>query len=292
MRVMTYNIRHGLGHPLPGKKIGEVDLERIATVILEHDSDVVAIQEVDRFWSRSGFTDQVEALARRLDMFPAFASNLCLEAESVERNPRQYGVLTLSRQEPTAINHVLFPPAQPFEQRGFLEVHVPDPVLGTIRVFNTHLEVGRPNVIAESTRVRNEQARLLSDLVSSSEIPAVVMGDFNGSSGDPELDPLLMNKNGLQDAWMTSHPDQPGFTIPADPVSSADRRIDFILATKELSVRNCSVPVTSTTRLASDHFPVIADLDPARYPLNGLRARGSTSGIVERNQRWRIANLE
>lgn len=281
MRVITYNIRHGLGHALPGESIGSVDLDRIATIIREYDPDVVAIQEVDRFWFRSGFTDQVEALARRLTMFPAFAPNLCLEPESVERNPRQYGVLTLTRQEPTAIDHVLFPPKPPFEQRGFLEVHIPDLVLGTIRVFNTHLEVGRPNVMAESAHLRHDQACLLSKHVGSSDSPAVVMGDFNASSGDPELDPLFRNESGLQDVWMVLHPDQPGFTTPADPVSPADRRIDFILATKELSFRTCCVPVSPTTRLASDHFPVVADLQLAGHPPNGLRASGLTSGIVE-----------
>ena len=49
MQLVTYNIQYGTG------KDGTVDLRRIASEIAS--ADVIAMQEVDRFWSRSNMTD-------------------------------------------------------------------------------------------------------------------------------------------------------------------------------------------------------------------------------------------
>ena len=59
LRVLTYNIHHGRGTD------GQIDLERIAEVILSTRPDLVALQEVDRRTGRSNNADQA-----RLDMAP------------------------------------------------------------------------------------------------------------------------------------------------------------------------------------------------------------------------------
>ena len=56
MRVVTYNIRFGWGLD------GEVDLARIAESL--RGADIIALQEVERFWRRSGMTDQPAELAK------------------------------------------------------------------------------------------------------------------------------------------------------------------------------------------------------------------------------------
>src|SRR5690606_29450074 len=71
VRVMTYNIHHASGNDdctdeeTPEGEIPEpdcaLDLERIAQVIESQSPDIVALQEVDRFWARSGGVDQPEA---------------------------------------------------------------------------------------------------------------------------------------------------------------------------------------------------------------------------------------
>ena len=50
MRVVTYNIQFGQGRD------GVVDLQRIIDAV--GGADVIALQEVDRFWTRSGGVDQ------------------------------------------------------------------------------------------------------------------------------------------------------------------------------------------------------------------------------------------
>jgi endonuclease/exonuclease/phosphatase family metal-dependent hydrolase len=55
MRLVSYNIQYGKGRD------GRFDLRRIANAIRE--ADVIALQEVERYWIRSGIVDQPAELA-------------------------------------------------------------------------------------------------------------------------------------------------------------------------------------------------------------------------------------
>ena len=54
IKLVSYNIRFGLGTDQ------KIDLERIADTV--KDADIIALQEVDRCWKRSGMTDQPEII--------------------------------------------------------------------------------------------------------------------------------------------------------------------------------------------------------------------------------------
>jgi endonuclease/exonuclease/phosphatase family metal-dependent hydrolase len=58
VKVVTYNIQYGLG------KDNRYDLARIARDI--EDADVIALQEVERHWQRSGCVDSPAVLGTRL----------------------------------------------------------------------------------------------------------------------------------------------------------------------------------------------------------------------------------
>src|SRR5688500_17118374 len=62
MRVATFNIHHGAGSD------GVVDLDRTAAVITDLGADLVALQELDIGWPRSGRADQPRELSERLGM--------------------------------------------------------------------------------------------------------------------------------------------------------------------------------------------------------------------------------
>ena len=57
MKIVTYNIQYGRG------KDGRFDLDRIAEEVA--GADLIALQEVERFWTRSGGADQPRLVARR-----------------------------------------------------------------------------------------------------------------------------------------------------------------------------------------------------------------------------------
>ena len=254
MRVMTYNIRHGLGTD------GVLDLSRIARVIAQETPDFVAIQEIDRFWSRSGGVDQPEELAAMLDMQVCYAPNLEMPPERAGAPPVQYGVAILSRFPIGGWNHTRFPEVDGWEPRGLLAIEAEIAPGQRVGVFCTHLQVSYSGNDAEGSRQRAEQVAIVRDLARSMGIPAIIMGDFNAEPDAGELASLLGNGTGFQDAWLVSGAGTSGFTVPAAIDREAERRIDYILVSPDIDVVRCRVTVDGETRLASDHFPVVADL--------------------------------
>lgn len=96
MKIVTYNIRYGFGLD------GRYDLKRIADAV--GDADIIALQEVERFWRRSGMVDQAEALGNLLPEYywcyrPSFdvdASERGKDKRVINRR-RQFGTMLLSK---------------------------------------------------------------------------------------------------------------------------------------------------------------------------------------------------
>ncbi len=55
MKLVSYNIQYGRGRD------GVFDLQRIVDAIA--GADVIALQEVERYWQRSGMVDQSREIA-------------------------------------------------------------------------------------------------------------------------------------------------------------------------------------------------------------------------------------
>src|SRR5437868_15004222 len=96
MRLVAYNIQFGLGRD------GRYDLARIATEV--HDADIIALQEVDRHWQRSGCVDSPAVLASHLpEHHRVYGANLDMDAsyrDAVNRlvnRRRQFGTMSLAR---------------------------------------------------------------------------------------------------------------------------------------------------------------------------------------------------
>lgn len=96
MKFVSYNIQFGYGLD------GRYDLERIASVIA--DADVIALQEVERHWLRTGEDDQTAILSHYLpEYFWVYGPGMDFDASY--RDPsgklinrrRQFGTMLLSR---------------------------------------------------------------------------------------------------------------------------------------------------------------------------------------------------
>ncbi len=96
MKFVTYNIQYGLGRD------GRYDLERTARVV--ERADIIALQEVERLWKRSGTVDQVAELSERLpDYHWVYAPGLDMDASYRDEDGRlisrrrQFGTMVMSR---------------------------------------------------------------------------------------------------------------------------------------------------------------------------------------------------
>ena len=232
MRVMTYNIHVGIGMD---KKL---DLPRIAGVINAQHPDLVGLQEVDRGVERTQRIDEIAELAKLTHMDYAFAFNLRYQGG-------QYGVAILSRFPISSFDHRLYKNTREAERRGFIRAEVA--INGrTVNFVTTHLDYQY-----EDGRVF-EAEQLLSAL-KDVKGPLIVVGDFNDI---PAGRSYQLMRYQFDDSWIAGRGMDEGFSYPADkPV----KRIDYILPRSSDRVRTKRAWTVST--LASDHVPVVADLE-------------------------------
>ncbi len=216
IKIVTYNIQFGQGRD------GKVDISRIVDAVC--GADIIALQEVDRFWARSGLTDQVALL---IEGFPGYdyvfgpgVDQLSGRMGSDDRPlRRQFGNLLLSREPIQYCRHHLLPKSASIGplsiQRSALECAVK--VDGTtIRFFNTHLthlcSATRVPQVRELLRIHRDavleglpvcgaiEVNPLRDggnywaggLMEGEVSPhAILLGDFNCTPDAPEYELLV-----------------------------------------------------------------------------------------------------
>jgi endonuclease/exonuclease/phosphatase family metal-dependent hydrolase len=226
LRVATYNIHAAIGADR------RRDLERIAAVIEEIAPDVIGLQEVDSRASR-GSADQAMWLAARLDM-------ACIEGPMMREVRGWYGNAILSRLPIIAEQRWRFPDHSG-EPRGAVGVLVKDRHGGRWRLINTHLDLW--------SRSRCRQVRWLASVLATvGSEPSILLGDLNEwRPGAPALAPL--RRLGCMPPAPPSYPSR-------WPLLALDRMV----------VRACHLEgplrphVTSLSRRASDHLPIVAEV--------------------------------
>ncbi len=229
LRIMTYNL-HLCIDPL-----GRLDLEQIAATIEAEHPDLVALQEVSRGWVIGGSVDTLAWLSRRLGMSYVFAAT----ADPL------WGNAILSRRPLLDHQALALPSEDLLIQRGFLAARVDLGEDGHFEAVVTHHHHRQGG-----GKTRERQSRALLDYWQGRE-RTVIMGDFNGRPGEPEIE--MMARAGLGDVLELAGV-EPGLTYPA---LGPDRRIDYIWISPDLVAREVSVPPSP----ASDHLPVVATLD-------------------------------
>jgi len=225
LNLMTYNIRVGKGLDNGNH------LQEIAKFIDSCDVDVVALQEVDSVTERSGKIFQAEYLARAIGMNFVFAGNIKFDGGS-------YGIATLSKKEISSTKHFLLPNFPGEEQRGLLQtvINFNNKI---ISVFNTHLDYH------ENDSLRFLQTTAVDSLVSLSENPVILMGDFNDVPASRSMD-LLFEK------FYASF--QKEMFSPTFPSDNPVKKIDYILFDNKMSFKIPDKKVIKNTM--SDHRPV------------------------------------
>ncbi len=288
MKLVSYNIQFGLG------KDNRYDLARIAGEV--EDADIIALQEVDKHWQRSGCVDSPAVLASHLpEHHWVFGANLDMDASyrdpegGLVNRRRQFGTMILAR---TAIvssrNHPL-PKygtlVQHSIQQGALEAVIATGRAGPVRIYSLHL-----SHLTSATRL--PQVDALLDLHARApgeggawcgghpepaagwtegEMPpmpadAILLGDFNFQWSDPEYDRIVgprsakygrLNRlGGFVDAWVAAG----GREDEGGATVPSGHRIDYCFVSSALAgrVRSCRVDADAA---GSDHQPLWIEMD-------------------------------
>jgi endonuclease/exonuclease/phosphatase family metal-dependent hydrolase len=247
MKLVTLNIQFGFGAD------GKFDLTRTADAV--RGADIITLQEVERHWKRSGYSDQPAELARMLPGYHwVYAANLDMDASyngadgGLVPRRRQFGVMVLSRWP--IISKRVFPlpkfgaVAHHSIQTGLLETVIDVPS-GPIRVYTVHLS-------HLGDELRQPQIDMMLDLIARAPgeggvwcgthpveadgwteggVPpmpykALIAGDFNFTTEMAGYEcftgPLnenygrLTRRTGYRDAWVVAgNAEDQGVTFPA-----------------------------------------------------------------------------
>lgn len=222
LRVATYNVHDCVGRD------GAYSPDRIASVVAGLDADVVALQEVTL--DHAG--DVVGLLQKNTRM-------QAIDGTLFERGIGRYGNLLLCR--PSVIGQALHDLSfSGREPRGVIEAHL-QTGLNRFSVFATHLGL--------SSRERRIQIAGLARLAAESPHPTILMGDFNIWYTRGALAPI--RRAGFAGKTVASYPSRPW------PVLALDR----VFARSPAVVTRCWRGTGATTAMASDHLPILAEVD-------------------------------
>jgi endonuclease/exonuclease/phosphatase family metal-dependent hydrolase len=237
VRIVTYNVHSCIGLD------GRCAPDRIAAVLAEIDPDVACLQELDVERARTGAVDQAAEIARILAM--QFHFNPTIEEVS-----GRYGDAILSKTPLTVIRAGCLPEVPrplPRELRGAICAQAT--VDGcTWQIINTHFGLGHAE--------RRLQARALVDdwirpALSASRV--IVCGDFNSRPAST-VHQIIGER--LRDAFAATRQRHPRTFSTRWPFVC----LDYIFVSSEARVERVSRWSSPIAAVASDHYPVMAEI--------------------------------
>lgn len=227
LRVATYNVHACVGTD------GRHDPDRVARVIGELDADIVALQEFTYPASVALDTRSPVGVLTTLDQYE------CALGPTRQNMTQCFGNALFTR-HPIVEVHRIDLSMEHREPRGALAATV-DVGGAMVHVLAAHLGL--------RVRERRFQVRqILEYLDSVRNTLFVVLGDFNDWLPGRSVVHMLDGRLG--------HPPRPASFPVFWPVVPLDR----IWVYPTGALRRISTHATPTARLASDHFPVVADI--------------------------------
>ena len=271
MKILTYNV-HGWQTPDGGPNV-----EQIAEVIAGAGADLVGLNEVfhPAPAAAPAAAGALPWLAERLGMSYAFAATQA--ADPAPRHP-PYGNALLSRWPIVAHAAHHLSPAASYGKRGLLEARVRLPAGPALTIYVTHLDH------------RSEELRLgqwtsaLTWLARDRDRLHLVLGDFNALAATDYAAPGAVDRLAAYQAargWPIAAFDVIGRVLAAGyadayaaaagraaagatlPAADPERRIDYIFLPAPFvsALRGCAPVRSPLTARASDHLPVLAEID-------------------------------
>ncbi len=234
MRIMTFNIQHAWDHLR-----GVIDTERFARAIAEWGADVCGLNEVRGEGALEGYTDQTNAIADVLGYDRRFGEAIRVGGCG------PYGNALVSRYPIVEAETVLVPDpvrreGDHYETRCVLKA-VLDADGGRICVLVCHMGL--------EPEERENAVATLCRLIDETELPLVLMGDFNTQPNAAVLAPLRARLQDTDD--LADLPNAPTYAS-YDP----QMKIDYIF----YRGLRC-LGIQTIDEIVSDHFPILAHFE-------------------------------
>ena len=293
MKIVGYNIQYSRGRD------GCYDLARVACAV--DGADIIALQEVERFWPRTGMADQSAELSALLPGYywvygPGFDMDASTAQDGVvENRRRQFGNMLLARWPIVSSRFYALPKMRTTDHFN-MDMPALEGVIATesgpLRVWSIHLS-------SISSRERLLQIEYLRDLhvrapagggawTGAPEIrgdeswscgaleppmpaDAIWIGDFNAQPTSAEYDAIVGRADPLYgrpvyhgdfvDAWVAAGHAQAEGVTYPDDGRFGDLRLDYCFVSAPLSERIRGAWIDGDAD-GSDHQPVWTELEP------------------------------
>ena len=263
MRLSTWNILHGR---IQGQSRFQAEAEALSSCVAQLDADILALQEVDHLYPRSGCVNQTQLAAKALGTeYWAFAPAFFIygAGEDHQREPSGstdiitkenptdrggYGIAIVSKipviqWERLELTQAKFGKIMNISEgakskRFYAKDHHRVALAGHCEKFiviNLHLSFVWPFNYLQFLQVKG----WANDLAKRADKHVFIMGDFNLSSGVSGRKWRSLVK---------------GLTFP---IWKPDRQIDYILTTRRIQVQKETLTAFDT----SDHLAVSVEID-------------------------------
>ncbi|MBC8009389.1 MAG: endonuclease/exonuclease/phosphatase family protein, partial [Burkholderiales bacterium] len=248
LRVVTYNVHYCKGLD------GRFAPDRIARVLRDLDPDIIALQELDCGRPRSRGDDQLAFLAAELGLHQLFAPSI-VDGEEL------YGHGLLSTRPIRLVRQARLPTGgvPVIEPRDGL--HAAIEINGReISLVTTHLG------LAYAERAAQIDCLLDADFLGgiAPDRPALFLGDLNLAPGGKLYRRLVANWGPVNGhaVFRDVQAHAPGhIAVKTFPSFLPVRALDHIFATPHFRILSVSSPANLLTRRASDHLPLVAELE-------------------------------
>lgn len=229
IKVASYNIHKAVGTDRIRSP------ERILAVLQEIDADVVALQEADR-----RFGQRAALLSARHVADNSPWKTLPLAARPLSSGWHGNVILVRKEAEVLSCEQLHLPRLEP---RGAV---MADIAIGgrKVRVVGMHLDLS-------GLMRRRQAAAILSQLGDREPMPTVMMGDLNEWSRQSGCLKEFGNHFHFAGTGPSFHARRPV------------GRLDRIMASASLRIADCGVHSSAEARVASDHLPIWATVEPA-----------------------------
>lgn len=227
LRVATYNVHSCVGTD------GRHDPARVSAVIAELDADIVALQEFT-------YPASVAIETRMPVVITTTDAYQCALGPARQNETQCFGNALLTRHPIVEVHRLDLSMARR-EPRSALAA--------TIDIEGIPVHVLAAHLGLRVGERRFQVAQILAYLDSVRHTVVVVLGDFNDWLPGRSVVHVLDQRLG--------RPPRPGSFPSRWPVVPLDR----IWVQPLSALRRISIHKTATARLASDHFPVVAELD-------------------------------
>lgn len=231
MKVITFNIQHCLDY-----KNRKIDFDLFAKKITEFGADFCGLNEVRGKGFLPGYTNQTKKLSKKTGLHGYFGEAIRVKGLA------PYGNAVLSKRAFKSVETVKIPDPEIKNEKEHYETRciikaVVEEKGNDILFLVTHMGLAKDE--------RKNAVKTICEIADSTDLPIVLMGDFNACPDEDILLPLF-------ERFSDTLKGENAKTFPSD---APEKQIDYILY-RGLKCVNTKV----INEVVSDHLPIITEV--------------------------------